>query len=65
MNIDFAKNMNILDVSSNYNNGKQNIFQTSVSYILNLVDVETNYENDDRELHKKKVFNYFLIAALN
>jgi len=53
MNIDFAENVNILDVSSYINNGKQNIFQITVSGILNLVDIDTNAENDDRELLKK------------
>jgi len=46
--------VNTLDVSSNYNNGKQNIFETSVSDILNLIDVDANVENDHRELFEKQ-----------
>jgi len=53
MNIDFAENVNIIDVSSNFNDGIQNVFQTSVSDILNLVDIDNNAENYDRELHNK------------
>lgn len=52
MNMHF-KDVNTLDVSSNYNNAEQNnILQTSVSDIFNLVDIETNAGNDDRKLLK-------------
>jgi len=51
---DFAENVNTLDVSSNYNNDEQNIFETSVSDILNLIDVDANVGNDHRELFEKQ-----------
>jgi len=46
--------MNILDITSNCNNGKQDLFQSSVSDILNIVDVDANVENDHRELLEKQ-----------
>jgi len=46
--------MNILDITSNFNNGKQDLFQSSISDFLNIVDVDANVENDHRELLEKQ-----------
>eukprot|EP00102_Acyrthosiphon_pisum_P020156 XP_016657366.1 PREDICTED: uncharacterized protein LOC107882859 isoform X1 [Acyrthosiphon pisum] len=58
---DFAENVNILDVSSNFNNGKQNVFQSSVSDILNRVDIDTNAENYDGKLLEKQRIRVSLV----